>query len=427
MSPELINAIKERLAANQTRQEIESAVLAMGHTKEVFEAAYTLAGHDLQNKTKAELPKARTLFANAWEFVQSRFDLVALLFIPLALETGGSFWFDTLPEGEQFTNPMLLLLFLATGIAYVVTIAIALRIVAARDEAEKTLPVAFTWMTKNALPLLWLYVLSGLLIFGGLLFFIIPGLIVAISITFAQYVFVDEDKRGMSALLASRSLVAGRWWKVIRKIFGFIILTFIPLFLFGILYGTITAFTGEGTYVTLGGELITQAVSAVLSLMSIHGMYHLYKALKQSKSDDSTPGSYTKTRYWILIALSVALVVALIALATFFKEKMEWLEEAAEVPIEDMETREVPAAFLSFAETALKFANEHNGSYVGVCDVLRPLAEAEGEVVCNNSETAWALQTTDSLGVSYCADSTTPGKAISTPIGAKTECISIGG
>ena len=423
MSPELINAIKERLQAGQSREEIESAVLSMGHTKEVCAAAYTLAEHDIQNKSAAELPRARDLFKNAWEFAQSRFDLVALLFIPLVLETLGSFWFERLPEGDRFVNAPLLLLFLATGIAYVVTIAIALKIVATKDDSQKTIPTAFAWMITHALPLLWVLILSGLLIFGGLLFFVIPGLIVAISVTFAQYAFVDEDKRGMEALIASHALVRGRWWKVVRKIFGFVILTLIPLFLFGILYGVGTLVVGEGTYVMLAGEILTQAISAVMSLMSLHAMYHLYQALKE-RSADVAPGAYVRPRYLALILLCLASIAALVAVATFFSEKLEWLEEAA-TPIETIETRGIPAAFTGFDEAALQFANERNGSYAGVCEVLRPLAEVEGEVTCNDNETAWALQTTDSFGVRYCADSTTPGKMLPTPIGSRTECISV--
>ena len=55
MSPELIHAIKERINAGQSREEIESAVLAMGHTKEVFAAAFTLAEHDIKEGSSGSL------------------------------------------------------------------------------------------------------------------------------------------------------------------------------------------------------------------------------------------------------------------------------------------------------------------------------------------------------------------------------------
>ncbi len=426
MSPELITAIKERLAANQTRQEIESAVLAMGHTKEVFTAAFTLAEHDIKEGGAGSLPKARTLFKNAWGFAQSRPDLIAILFIPLVLETLGLFWFDKLPESERFSNIPLMLLFVLIGIAYVVTIATALRVVSASNEEDKTLAMAVTWMKKNALPLLWVYVLSGLVIFGGFLFFIIPGIVVAVSLTFAQYVFASEGKGGMQALLASRELVRGRWWKVVRKIFGFIILTLIPLFLIGILYGIVLEFTGEGAYVTLGGDIIIQVVSAVMSLMSLHAMYHLYQALKAGKEGDTVPSTHTRVRYWLLIAISLVVTAVVAVLAAFFSEKLDWLEEAA-APLEEMESRDVPSILKGLNVVAVQYAWEHNGSLDGVCDKLRPFAESEGEVTCNDSETAWALQVVDDFGDKFCADTATPGKKIEVELGEKTECIAVGG
>ncbi len=426
MSPELIQAIKERIKAGQTREEIEPAVIAMGHTKEVFEAAFTLASHDLQHPVSSALPRARTLFKNAWNYALTHLDVAALLFIPLALETIGSFWFERVPESERFVTAPLLGLFVLTGVAYIVTITIALKMVSAKTEEQQTFKTAAVWMVKNALPLLWIYVLSGLVIFGGLLFFIIPGLVVAISVTFAQYTFVADGKKGMSALHESRLLVKGRWLKVVRKIAGFIILSLIPLFLFGIAYGIVTEIAGEGMYVQFGGELLTQAISAVISLMSLHAMYHLYLALKETSTETRQPTSYGVWGYRVLIGISLMFFVAVIALATFFREKLEWIEEAA-VPIEEMEAKEaVPAVFSDFDEVTLQFANERNGSYLGVCEALRPLAEAEGEVVCNDSDTAWALQTTDTFGNRFCADYKTPGKVVPAPIGVKTECISVG-
>lgn len=427
MSPELITAIKERLAVGQTREEIETAVLAMGHTKEVFEAAFTLAQHDMSKKEGATLPQARTLFRNGWKFVQSRPEVVALLFVPLALETLRAFWFERLPESEQFVTAGQVAFFVVVGVAYIVSLAMALRIVTAKSDAEGTLASAATWMTKNALPLLLIYVLSGLLLLGGLLFFIIPGIILAISITFAQYVYVDENKKGMDALLTSGSLVRGRWFKTVGKIVKFVVLTFIPLFVFGVLFGMVTLFTGEGPVIILGGELLAQAVSAVISVISLHAMYHLYVALKQQPTNETVVTRLQKVWYWGLIGVSVLFATAVVILATLFSEKLEWLEEAA-APIEEIEMEEkgVPAIFSEFPETVLQFANEHNGSYAGVCEWLRPLAEAEGEVTCNDSETAWALQTTDSSERRFCADSTTPGKATPAPIGSQTECISVG-
>ena len=87
MSEELIVAIRERIAAGQTKEEIIQAVLAMGHTKEVAEAAYVLATHDVVNEKDAPLRfSARTLFKEGWQFVRRHPRLTAVSATPLIAE-----------------------------------------------------------------------------------------------------------------------------------------------------------------------------------------------------------------------------------------------------------------------------------------------------------------------------------------------------
>lgn len=422
MSPELINAIKERLQAGQTRAEIETAVLAMGHQKEVFDAAFTLAEHDLKNNAKGALPKVTTLFVNGWNFAKSRPDLILLLLVPMVLEVLTSFYFDYNPEIDTFPPLPLLAIFIILGVAYVVTLAMTLFVVSGKD-SEGTLDAAMKWTVRNALSLLFIYVLSAFVVLGGFLLFIIPGIIAVTAITFAQYVFVKEGKRGMGALLASRDLVKGRWFTVTVKILGFILLSLIPLLLLGIVYGIFETMVGESKYVTLGGEILTQLVSAVMSIINLYAMYHLYLALVESSVSSDEPSKFARARYWLLALLTLIAIVTVAALAIFFKESLKWLEEAAE-PLEEM-TSTMPASFNDLPEAALRFANEHEGSYAGVCETLRPLAEADGEVTCNDNETAWALEVVNGSETRFCSDTSTPGKQIYAPLGDKTECIMV--
>ena len=361
MSPELINAIKERLAAGQSREEIEVAVLAMGHTKEVCDTAFTLAANDMTKEDDASLPRARDLFKNAWKFTKTRFDLVILLFIPLALESSGLLWSEKISESGPLLNLVFLLLPIVTAVVYIATIAMTLRIVTVADEAQRTLSAAFSWMIKNILSLWWLYILSTLLIIGGFLLFIIPGLIVLVSTTFAQYIFVNEEKRGIQALLASRALVEGRWWKVLKKLFAFSVLALILIALVGFFFGIITGLIGENGYEVFVEEILIQGLTAIMSLIIIHAMYDLYKSLNKSHQEKVESPTNVSIWYGVLISLGFAFVAVIVVVAVFFNEKLEWLEDAA-TPIEDMNTREVPAVFSQFSETALRFANEQNGS-----------------------------------------------------------------
>jgi hypothetical protein len=70
----------------------------------------------------------------------------------------------------------------------------------------------------SVIPLLWVGSLTGFVIFGGFLLFIIPGIIFMVWFFFAQFITVKEDVRGMGALLKSREYVKGEWFNVALRL-----------------------------------------------------------------------------------------------------------------------------------------------------------------------------------------------------------------
>lgn len=69
-----------------------------------------------------------------------------------------------------------------------------------------------------ALPLFWVWFLSAFIIGGGTALLVIPGIIFMVWFFFAQFILVEEDTRGMSALLKSREYVKGEWFKVALRL-----------------------------------------------------------------------------------------------------------------------------------------------------------------------------------------------------------------
>ncbi len=59
-------------------------------------------------------------------------------------------------------------------------------------------------------PVLWVSILRGLLILGGLILFIVPGIIWALRYSLVTQAVVIEGKRGMDAFRRSRELTSGR-------------------------------------------------------------------------------------------------------------------------------------------------------------------------------------------------------------------------
>lgn len=70
---------------------------------------------------------------------------------------------------------------------------------------------AFKQARPKILGHLWLAAVTGLILGGAHLLFIIPGLILTVWFFFAPFVFIHEDVRGMDALLKSKAYVKDRW------------------------------------------------------------------------------------------------------------------------------------------------------------------------------------------------------------------------
>ena len=72
---------------------------------------------------------------------------------------------------------------------------------------------------RLVLPVLLVGIIETLAILGGFILLIIPGIIFAIWFSFAQIAVILDGKRGLAALSYSRSLVVGRFFKVLRPLF----------------------------------------------------------------------------------------------------------------------------------------------------------------------------------------------------------------
>ncbi len=80
-------------------------------------------------------------------------------------------------------------------------------------------------------PLFWVSLLSGLMVLGGFILFVIPGIIFAIWFCLARYVFAFEGKKGLMASWRSKELVRGYWWPVFGRLLAFMILSMVVSFI----------------------------------------------------------------------------------------------------------------------------------------------------------------------------------------------------
>lgn len=128
-----------------------------------------------------------------------------------------------------------------------------LRLVDGKPVGDLKAEAALAW--PLLLPLVVVGLLQGLVVLGGFVLLIIPGIYLAILLGYAQIIFVDQGVRGWQALAASRDLVRGRWWAVFWRNFaaslamglGLALMVLLVLGLFGLIAGPERFFTALGS------------------------------------------------------------------------------------------------------------------------------------------------------------------------------------
>jgi hypothetical protein len=275
---------------------------------------------------------------------------------------------------------------------------------------------AFTFIKTHILSLCVIYLFSGLIILGGLSLFLIPGLAVMISITFAQYVYIHEGKRGLPALLQSAVLVRGRFSHLFQKIIAFFVLSFALMLGLVIVFSII-----EGIFETpvlpVVNEALLQIVAATITVINLHAMNSMYVRLNASPL--SLPGMlYPKLRYLFMMVAGVVVIIAISLAYAFYENIDSFFEELPAIETASGVQAEVTATAL-LADT---YRADNNLSYTGVCESLKASVTKSSDVQCNDSGETWALTATDADGVIWCADKSTPAKQIQVPLDTRTEC-----
>lgn len=104
------------------------------------------------------------------------------------------------------------------------------------------------------LPLIWVGFLTGLVVFGASLLFILPGIYFGVALYFSQIILVDQGTRGTQALGASRALVRGRWWATFGRLL-------VVGFVFGLLLFVVMGVVIGGLAVLIGSSSLTNGPS----------------------------------------------------------------------------------------------------------------------------------------------------------------------
>lgn len=379
---ELVQAIRDRIAAGHDKAAVEAETLAAGHSKQIFEAAYLLAVESSDTSQSLDyIPSAVELYKEGLRFAKQHWRFVLLLGVVLSSLTVAGVIAETYSLNLPVLGVATTIIVLAI-ITYVVLLGMTFHLVTQTGE-QFNYQDALAWFKQNFWKLIWVYSLMSLVVIGGYVLFIVPGVIATITLYFVIFVLVNEGLGGEAALLRSRQLVKDRWWLVFGKLLMIGLLNVLLVLGFGLIAGLLSLVVSVvGLSEEIVYEVIINLLAGITTVTSLYAINQLYRAL--SKRPLVT--EISKTTYRLLGLVGGMLILAVVAVIVFLLQNpstISWL-----AGFDSPETLEL--------EDQLRFASFSGGmaaetTYDDMCELLQQLVTDADEVSCNDSSDAWAL------------------------------------
>lgn len=220
--------------------------------------------------SSSKLPSIGSLFKRSWATFQKRVIILLALFIisillmvvPTGLIMVGGYLASTfIPVSQPISLAVFGLIGISVGM-WTMSWGMAALLLAASNE---TLGIggALSQSRPKAWGFLWVYFLTTLIMYGAFILFFIPGIIVSVWLIPTIFVFINEDARGMDAVLKAREYVRGHWFAV-----------FVRVLLFVLLYTILSII-----------PLIGPIIALILIPFYLLYLYTLYEDLKETKGD----------------------------------------------------------------------------------------------------------------------------------------------
>lgn len=173
------------------------------------------------------LPSASDLIATSWHLYTKNWRqflpyILGLCVPPLIQYAVGILALIFVPTNNvtQTLNSIIVIAIVAASLVFVIWTSLALITAVRHAILSEPLPpwrVVMSSVGPRLWPVIYTSLALTLIIFGGTILFIIPGIIFTGWYIFTIYAVLLENKAGLSALRESKSLVVGRWWGVMWR------------------------------------------------------------------------------------------------------------------------------------------------------------------------------------------------------------------
>lgn len=156
---------------------------------------------------------------------------------------------------------------------------------------QPTAPLRENLSVNSALiwPVIYTTVLIMLIVAGGTLLLIVPGIIFSVWYAFGYYAVIFDKQKGRAALKYSKGLVTGRWWAMLWRLvvpalfYGMILIIINYIFSYGLTY----ILSGAAYTVTTG--FLTSIISVLAAPLTAFTGVILYLSAKENPIPAKTP------------------------------------------------------------------------------------------------------------------------------------------
>lgn len=216
---------------------------------------------------------------------------------------------------------------------------------------------------RKMMPLLWIGIITGLAVLGGLVLLIIPGIIFAIWYSFASYILFTEDKRGVAALQASRYYVKGN----LGRVFGRGIVIGLCLIVFSIVVDLIgNIFTDADSMASGIIDMVYYLFATPFAAAMFFKLFEHTKALKPA-ADQSNLGRKRGIIGFATFGLIVLIIVPILIISLVISEMKS---RANDLLQRNDQLSDI--TFLALFEMSLDSYGTEKGAYPNSLDQLAP-------------------------------------------------------
>jgi hypothetical protein len=265
----------------------------------------------------AKLPGPGELIRSSWETLKLRWKSIVgvyILFVGiillLSMLFGGGVALS-IGLGKQVFLTIIGFLIFYIGIFLIgvwMQAALALSIVGDSNTGVVQ-NIKLAW--PKIIPLFLVTLLMGLIVLGGFMLFVIPGIIFMIWFAFGNFIVVFENKRGVDALFTSKEYMKGNFLAVLGRGLVYLLFVFGVMFLFGIVTGVLKGIS-DSVFMMFFSQLVTMIANGIVSLLGLVYGYKIYEAVRNQKKDVKIVVSRgAKTGFIIVLLWGVISVVLL--------------------------------------------------------------------------------------------------------------------